>query len=136
SSGWTRRPSAGVGNRALRGPRRPRPPSCPPGGDGQGPDGEGGQAQRCRRGHDRTNARAGRLRGATLTLRMSRGSAMRLKNKGAIITGGGGGMGRVAAQMFATEGARVVVAEYSEAAGAETVDMVRAAGGEATFVKT
>ena len=61
---------------------------------------------------------------------------MRLKDKVAIITGGGGGMGRVAAQMFATEGARVVVAEYSEAAGAETVDMVRAAGGQATFVKT
>jgi NAD(P)-dependent dehydrogenase (short-subunit alcohol dehydrogenase family) len=61
---------------------------------------------------------------------------MRLKDKVAIITGGGGGMGRVAAQMFASEGARVVVAEYSETAGAETVDMVSAAGGEATFVKT
>jgi NAD(P)-dependent dehydrogenase (short-subunit alcohol dehydrogenase family) len=60
---------------------------------------------------------------------------MRLKDKVAIITGGGGGMGRVAAQMFAAEGARVVVAEYSEAAGAETADLVRAAGGEATFVK-
>src|SRR6476661_5170264 len=60
---------------------------------------------------------------------------MRLEDKVSIITGGGGGMGRVAAQMFAAEGARVVVAEYSEAAGAETVDIVRAAGGEATFVK-
>jgi NAD(P)-dependent dehydrogenase (short-subunit alcohol dehydrogenase family) len=60
---------------------------------------------------------------------------MRLKDKVVIITGGGGGMGRVAAQMFAAEGARVVVAEYSEAAGAETADLVRAAGGEATFVK-
>jgi NAD(P)-dependent dehydrogenase (short-subunit alcohol dehydrogenase family) len=60
---------------------------------------------------------------------------MRLKDKVAIITGGGGGMGRVAAQMFAAEGARVVVAEYSEAAGAKTADLVRAAGGEATFVK-
>ena len=61
---------------------------------------------------------------------------MRLKDKVAIITGGGGGMGRVAAQMFASEGARVVVAEYSETAGRETVEIVRAAGGEATFVKT
>jgi len=60
---------------------------------------------------------------------------MRLKDKVAIITGGGGGMGRVAAQMFAAEGARVVVAEYSESAGAETVDIVRGAGGKATFVK-
>ena len=60
---------------------------------------------------------------------------MRLTDKVAIITGGGGGMGRVAAQMFAAEGAKVVVAEYSEAAGAETVDLVRAGGGDATFVK-
>jgi NAD(P)-dependent dehydrogenase (short-subunit alcohol dehydrogenase family) len=60
---------------------------------------------------------------------------MRLKDKVAIITGGGGGMGRVAAQSFAAQGAKVVVAEYGEAAGAETVSLVRSAGGEATFVK-
>jgi NAD(P)-dependent dehydrogenase (short-subunit alcohol dehydrogenase family) len=60
---------------------------------------------------------------------------MRLKDKVAIITGGGGGMGRVAAQQFAAQGARVVVAEYSEAAGAETVGLVHAAGGDATFVR-
>ena len=60
---------------------------------------------------------------------------MRLKDKVTIITGAGGGMGRVAAQMFAAEGARVVVAEYGEAAGGETVELVRAAGGEATFVR-
>ena len=60
---------------------------------------------------------------------------MRLDGKVTIITGGGGGMGRVAAQRFATEGAKVVVAEYAEAAGQETVDIVRAAGGEATFIK-
>ena len=57
------------------------------------------------------------------------------QDKVTIITGGGGGMGRVAAQMFAAQGAKVVVAEYGEAAGAETVDLVRAAGGEATFVR-
>ena len=60
---------------------------------------------------------------------------MRLRDKVTIITGGGGGMGRVAAQMFAAEGARVVVAEYSDAAGAETVDLVQAAGGVATLVQ-
>jgi len=60
---------------------------------------------------------------------------MRLADKVTIITGAGGGMGRVAAQLFAGEGARVVVAEYSEAAGEETVALVRAGGGEATFVK-
>ena len=61
---------------------------------------------------------------------------MRLKGKVSIITGGGSGMGRVAAQMFAAEGAKVVVAEYGEAAGQETVELVRATGGEATFVRT
>ena len=60
---------------------------------------------------------------------------MRLADKVTIITGAGGGMGRVAASMFAKEGAMVVVAEYGEAAGHETVDLVRAEGGEATFVK-
>jgi NAD(P)-dependent dehydrogenase (short-subunit alcohol dehydrogenase family) len=60
---------------------------------------------------------------------------MRLDGKVAIITGAGGGMGRVAAQLFAGEGARVVVAEFGEEAGAETVDRVRAAGGEATYVQ-
>jgi NAD(P)-dependent dehydrogenase (short-subunit alcohol dehydrogenase family) len=60
---------------------------------------------------------------------------MRLADKVTIITGAGGGMGRVAAQMFAKEGAKVVVAEYGESAGQETVDLVRADGGEATFVK-
>lgn len=61
---------------------------------------------------------------------------MRLEGKVSIITGAGGGMGRIAAQLFAREGAKVVVAEYGEAAGTETVELVRAAGGEATFVRT
>ena len=60
---------------------------------------------------------------------------MRLQGKVSIITGAGGGMGRVAAQMFAAEGAKVVVAEFSEEAGEETAALVRAAGGVATFVK-
>jgi NAD(P)-dependent dehydrogenase (short-subunit alcohol dehydrogenase family) len=61
---------------------------------------------------------------------------MRLQDKVAIITGAGSGMGRVAAQMFAAEGAKVLVAEYDEKAGAETAALVRTAGGEATFVQT
>jgi NAD(P)-dependent dehydrogenase (short-subunit alcohol dehydrogenase family) len=60
---------------------------------------------------------------------------MRLTDKVTIITGAGGGMGRVAARMFASEGARIVVAEYGEEAGRETTELVRADGGEATFVK-
>ena len=60
---------------------------------------------------------------------------MRLQDKVAIITGGGSGMGRVASQMFAAEGARVVVAEYDTGSGEETVRLVTDAGGEATFVQ-
>jgi NAD(P)-dependent dehydrogenase (short-subunit alcohol dehydrogenase family) len=60
---------------------------------------------------------------------------MRLDGKVALITGAGSGMGRVAAQMFASEGARVVVAEFAEAAGTETAGLVTDAGGDATFVQ-
>jgi len=60
---------------------------------------------------------------------------MRLKDKVSIITGAGSGMGRAAALLFAAHGAKVVVAEFSEAAGNETVRLVREAGGEATFVR-
>ena len=60
---------------------------------------------------------------------------MRLADKVTIITGAGGGMGRVAAELFAKEGSKVVVAEFNEAAGEETVGLVQAAGGEATFVR-
>ncbi len=60
---------------------------------------------------------------------------MRLDGKVTIITGGGSGMGRVAAELFAREGARVVVSDVSEAAGEAAVAAVRAAGGEATFVR-
>ena len=59
----------------------------------------------------------------------------RLDGKVALITGAGSGMGRTAALMFAAEGAKVVVAEFSQQAGEETVKLVRAAGGEATFAK-
>ena len=59
---------------------------------------------------------------------------MRLAEKVSIITGAGGGMGRVAALRFAAEGSRVVVADNQKAAAEETVRLVKAAGGEATPV--
>ncbi len=61
---------------------------------------------------------------------------MRLSDKVAVITGAGSGMGRTAALMFAAEGAKVVVAEFDERAGNETVEQVTAAGGDAVFVRT
>ena len=59
---------------------------------------------------------------------------MRLNEKVSIITGAGGGRGRVAALRFAAEGSRVVVADNRKAAADETVRQVRAAGGEATSI--
>ena len=59
----------------------------------------------------------------------------RLEGKVALITGAGSGMGRAAAELFASEGARVVVSDIDEAAGNAAVAGVRAAGGDATFVR-
>jgi NAD(P)-dependent dehydrogenase (short-subunit alcohol dehydrogenase family) len=54
-----------------------------------------------------------------------------LDGKSALITGGGGGIGRATALIFAREGARLAVADVSEAAARETVARVNAAGGQA-----
>ena len=60
---------------------------------------------------------------------------MRLQGKVSIITGAGGGMGRVAALRFAREGSSVVVADNNEAAALETVAQIRAAGGQAEAIR-
>jgi NAD(P)-dependent dehydrogenase (short-subunit alcohol dehydrogenase family) len=59
----------------------------------------------------------------------------RLDGKVAVITGAGNGMGRSAAELFAREGARIVVADFDDELGASTVTAIEAAGGEAAFVK-
>ena len=60
---------------------------------------------------------------------------MRLKDKVALITGAGSGIGREAAVLFAGEGASVVAVDVAEAAGRETVSKIEAAGGKASFVR-
>jgi len=56
----------------------------------------------------------------------------RLTGKVALITGSSSGLGRVAAELFAAEGAQVVVADVVD--GDDVVSAIDAAGGEATFV--
>ncbi|MBV1905308.1 MAG: SDR family oxidoreductase, partial [Pseudomonadales bacterium] len=59
----------------------------------------------------------------------------RLKGKVAFITGAGTGIGRNAAMLFASEGARIVIADFNAELGKESEQLVQAAGGEALFVE-
>ena len=56
----------------------------------------------------------------------------RLAGKVALITGASSGLGRVGAERFAAEGAKVVIADMAD--GDEVVEAIAAAGGEASYV--
>ncbi len=61
---------------------------------------------------------------------------MRLKDKTAIVTGSGAGIGRAIAELFASEGAAVVIAEIDEKSGRDTAAQINKSGGRATYVRT
>lgn len=60
---------------------------------------------------------------------------MRLKDKVAVITGGGSGFGEGMARRFAAEGAKVVVNDLQEVNGRRVADAIAGAGGRAMFVR-
>ena len=56
-----------------------------------------------------------------------------VEGKVAVVTGGGGGIGRAACILLAREGAKVVVSDVDEALGQETAAQISAGGGDAIF---
>jgi len=60
---------------------------------------------------------------------------MRLKDKVALITGAGAGMGRASALLFAREGAKVAAVDWQRETGEETASLIRQAGGETFFIQ-
>src|SRR4051812_2484162 len=92
-----------------------------------------------RAAHHRATARSGRggcsrhrRRHASLPVTHEPGPL--LADRVALVTGGGGGIGRAISEAFAAHGARVVVAEINPERAEETVAAIEAAGGEATGV--
>ncbi len=60
---------------------------------------------------------------------------MRLKDKVALITGSGSGIGRESALLFAREGAKVLVVDLKEELGKKTVEEIKKTNGEASFFR-
>ena len=65
---------------------------------------------------------------------MTEGLTRELEGKVGLVTGGTSGIGRETAVLFAKAGAKVVVAGRREPEGAETIELIRAAGSDGLFV--
>jgi NAD(P)-dependent dehydrogenase (short-subunit alcohol dehydrogenase family) len=59
---------------------------------------------------------------------------MRLEGKVALVTGGGSGIGRATADLFAQEGAKVAVSDLDRPTARETAEAIGRAGGDAMFL--
>ncbi len=57
-----------------------------------------------------------------------------LSNKTALVTGGGSGIGRAISTLFAKQGASVYILDLDEKGAAQTVEEIKAAGGQAGFI--
>jgi NAD(P)-dependent dehydrogenase (short-subunit alcohol dehydrogenase family) len=55
--------------------------------------------------------------------------------KVALVTGSGSGIGRATAQLYASEGAKVVISDVDMEGGNKTVEMIKSGGGMACFVR-
>ncbi|MDH4559791.1 MULTISPECIES: SDR family oxidoreductase [unclassified Pseudomonas] len=61
--------------------------------------------------------------------------SMKFSGQVALVTGAANGIGRATAQAFAAEGLKVVVSDVDAAGGEGTVELIRAAGGDAVFIR-
>ncbi len=61
---------------------------------------------------------------------------MRLESKRALITGAASGIGRAICEVFAKEGASIVIGDVDTVGGQETVELVKVLGAQVSFVHT
>src|SRR5437764_11754716 len=73
--------------------------------------------------------------GPCTTMRWKEERTMDFKNKVALVTGGGNGIGRATALGFAGLGTKIVIVDRDAAGGEATAGIVRQKGGEALFVQ-